>query len=207
MAQQQPDYYAYDRRVAAQAEASTSWASAFKLFLIIAAVAAFIWLIYFAFGTTGLQFALIALFVVGVAVLVWFLMLKTHQQVGETYEAATNNIVRFQHEDDAGETLRVLATAASKAGASNQQFDGRLLQIANAIGDAKAKGLIAAHQAGATIDAVRQQTAQSQQQSEEERRQAFYRYAADQAAANPGQAPPPQDNRRSRSGNGFNVYQ
>mgnify|MGYP000948653628 CR=1 FL=1 len=136
--QQSPDYYAYDRRVRAEAEASTSWASAFKLFIIVAATAAFIWLIYFAFGTTGLQFALIALFVVGVAILVWFLMLKTHQQVSDTHADAVNNIVRFQHEDDAGETLRSLVVAISNGQRAGTQLDSRLLQLAGVIGEAMA---------------------------------------------------------------------
>ena len=203
--QQSPDYYAYDRRVRAEAEASTSWASAFKLFIIVAATAAFIWLIYFAFGTTGLQFALIALFVVGVAILVWFLMLKTHQQVSDTHADAVNNIVRFQHEDDAGETLRSLVVAISNGQRAGTQLDSRLLQLAGVIGEAKDKGMIAAHQAGATIDAVRQQTVQNQQQSQEQQRAAFYRYAAEQQAIDPQQDQAPPE-RRSRS-NGFNVYE
>ncbi|MFN8467319.1 MAG: hypothetical protein U0X20_17305 [Caldilineaceae bacterium] len=211
MAPQQPDYYAYDRRVQAQAQASSSWASAFKLFLILAAVAAFVWVLYFAFDKTGLQFALIALFVIGVALLVWFLMLKTHQQVSDTHADAVNNIVRFQGEDDLGETLRALAAAAAGTQRSATQFDGRLLAVANMIGAAKAKGEIAAIEAKQTIDAHRQQIAQSQQQGEQQRRQAFYSYAADQQAANsdqtnPYQAGPPPDQRRSR-GSGFNVYE
>lgn len=203
--QSNADYYAYDRREAARAQASESWAGTLRLFLILLATGAFVWLLWFAFGVTGLQFSLIALFVIGVALLVWFLMLKTHQQVSDTHEAAVSNIVRFQGQDDLGETLRALAAAAAGAQRSGNQTENRVLQLAGMIGAAKAKGEIAAMEAKQTITAYREQAVQGQQQSQEQQRAAFYRYAAEQQAVDQeqGQAPP---QRRSRS-SGFNVYE
>lgn len=204
--QSNAEYYAYDRREAARAQASESWASAFKQFMLLLATCGFVWLLWFAFGLTGLQFGLIALFVIGVAILVWFLMLKTHQQVADTQDKAVENIVRFQGQDDLGETLRALAAAAAGTQRSGTQLDSRLLQMASMIGTAKAKGEIAAHEARQTIDAYRQQGAQEQLQNQQQQQQAFYRYANEQPAATPQQGSQPQPERRSRSG-GFNVYE
>lgn len=198
-----PEFYAYDRREAKRAEASQAWAGTLRLFLLLAAVAGFVWVLWFAFGITGLQFGLIAAFVIGVVLGVWQLILATHDRVSDTHAEAVSNIVRFQGEDDYGETLRALVTAVASSQRGGQQLDGRLLQLANLIGSAKAKGEIAAIEAKQTIDAYRQQTAQVQQQGEQQQRSAFYSFASGQPGADPnGQARP-----ANRNGPGFNIYE
>jgi uncharacterized SAM-binding protein YcdF (DUF218 family) len=186
MAQQQqdPDYYAYDRRVAAQAEASAQWASVFKLFLILVAAAGFVWVLWFAFGITGLQFSLIALFVVGCVVGIWLLMMAQHGRIAQLVTEIIENIVAFQRADDQGEVARTAIAAWGNAQKGGQQLDGRLLQVASMIGKAKAEGEIAAYEARQLVDGHRQQTAQTAQQTQEAQRQAFYGYASDTSAAN-----------------------
>jgi uncharacterized SAM-binding protein YcdF (DUF218 family) len=153
MGQPPPDYYAYDRREIARAQASAQWASTIRLFLLLAAAAGLIWVLWFAFGLTGLQFGLIALFVIAVIVGVWLLMLSTHGRVADVMTQTTENLVNFQRADDQGEVARAAIAALGKG----TQLDGRVLQVASMIGTAKAKGEIAAYQARQTIEAERQQ--------------------------------------------------
>jgi hypothetical protein len=170
MGQPPPDYYAYDRREIARAQASAQWASTIRLFLLLAAAGGLIWVLWFAFGLTGLQFGLIALFVTAVVVGVWLLMLSTHGRVADVMTQTTENLVNFQRADDQGEVARAAIAALGKG----TQLDGRVLQVAGMIGTAKAKGEIAAYQAKQTIQAERQQRMQQE-------RQAYYGYADDVA--------------------------
>ena len=190
MAQQQqgPDYYAYDRRVAAQAQASAQWASTLRLFLILVAAAAFVWVLWFAFGVTGLQFSLIALFVVGCVVGIWLLMMAQHGRIAQVMTETVDNIVAFQKADDQGEVARTAIAAWGNAQRGGQQLDGRLLQVASMISKAQTKGEIAAIEARQLADNYRQQTAQTAQQTQEQQRQAFYGYASSTPAVDPNAA-------------------
>ena len=101
-----PDYYAYDRRVAAQAQASAEWARTFKLLLILLAVAGLIWVLWYAFGTPGLQFGLIAAFVIAVVLGVWMLMMSMHGRTADVVTETVQNLVAFQRADDQGKLTR-----------------------------------------------------------------------------------------------------
>ena len=177
-----PDYYAYDRRVAAQAQASAEWARTFKLLLILLAVAGLIWVLWYAFGTPGLQFGLIAAFVIAVVLGVWMLMMSMHGRTADVVTETVQNLVAFQRADDQGEVARAAIAALSNGQRGNTQLDSRILQLAGVIGRAQAQGQIAAHRAASTIDAQRQQW--EQQQTQQQQREAFYGYASDTVSPN-----------------------
>ena len=159
---QMPDSYAEMARERARAEASSAWAGAIKLALLLGALAAFVWLLNYAFGIAGLQFGLIAAFIMLVAIGVAELMKSMKQQTIDTMETTVNAIVRFQQADDQGEVLRNVVSVLGRSDRTGQQTENRVLALAGLIGRSMAKGEIAAHQA-AQIDAVKAQQARDNQ--------------------------------------------
>lgn len=166
------DWYAYDRRELARSQASSAWAGVFKLALVLGAVAAFVWLLHYAFGMPGLQFGLILGFVIVVVVGIWELMKSTKQQTIDTVESTIRGIVEFQRADDQGEVARAAISALGSNQRAGTQLDANLLRLAGAIGKAQARGEIAAHEAQRTIEAVRTEANQAQNG-----RSAWYSYA------------------------------
>ena len=60
-------------------------------------------MLWYAFGTPGLQFGLIAAFVIAVVPGVWMLMMSMHGRTADVVTETVQNLVAFQRADDQGE--------------------------------------------------------------------------------------------------------